>query len=252
MSTAHSVIRDTRHVERDECRYLKVVWQREGSTCVENSEGSILINPHHWAIYDTSRPYAFHMSENCHFQMMLVPFEDAHKLARHVANVTKILMQNDPATEIARSNLTNALASHNALNTEAQVVIQDSTLALLGIALGNRPLPKSAPPLDSESRLSVAQSVIEEALSNQDLNPDQVALSCKMSRRSLYNVFNIIGTTPQAYITRRRLDRAREMLTNSEQQISLTSLAYQLGFSDAAHFSRLFKKTYGKCPSQWS
>lgn len=50
-------------------------------------------------------------------------------------------------------------------------------------------------------------------------------------------------------IRRCRLEAAREMLLSTS--LSIEDIAYRCGFSDAGHFSRLFKSGYGKGPGQY-
>jgi AraC-like DNA-binding protein len=54
------------------------------------------------------------------------------------------------------------------------------------------------------------------------------------------------GTSPYRYLLMRRLDFAREQLA---QHRSLVEVAIAAGFADQAHFSRMFKATFGVTPA---
>ncbi len=54
------------------------------------------------------------------------------------------------------------------------------------------------------------------------------------------------GTSPGRYMIRRRMERAREMLSNSD--LSIGEIAQVLGFKDSSYFSRLFKAKEGMTP----
>jgi AraC family transcriptional regulator len=57
------------------------------------------------------------------------------------------------------------------------------------------------------------------------------------------------GEPPHAYVIKRRLERACHlMITTSE---SLSEIALSAGFSDQAHFCKLFRRTFGQTPSVW-
>lgn len=58
----------------------------------------------------------------------------------------------------------------------------------------------------------------------------------------------MLGTSPHRYLIMRRLDRARQELRAGA---SLADAAAAAGFSDQAHFTRHFKKTYGMTPGRW-
>ena len=56
------------------------------------------------------------------------------------------------------------------------------------------------------------------------------------------------GVTPQAFITRRRLDLAQRLIREDEP---LTQVAVMCGFSSQAHLSRVFKSGVGLTPSAY-
>lgn len=55
--------------------------------------------------------------------------------------------------------------------------------------------------------------------------------------------------TPTQYINNQRLQKAKELLEISN--LSISQIAYQLGFNDPAYFSRLFKKKFNLSPSSF-
>jgi DNA-binding winged helix-turn-helix (wHTH) protein/AraC-like DNA-binding protein len=57
------------------------------------------------------------------------------------------------------------------------------------------------------------------------------------------------GEPPHAYVVRRRLARASNLMITSPE--SLTEIALSVGFSDQAHLCRLFRRAFGQSPSSW-
>lgn len=57
------------------------------------------------------------------------------------------------------------------------------------------------------------------------------------------------GLTPFAYFQRRRLQLARRRLLNPDQSAAMIALS--LGFADASHFGRDFRRQYGVTPRQF-
>lgn len=53
--------------------------------------------------------------------------------------------------------------------------------------------------------------------------------------------------TPQRWVTRRRLERAHELLAAGRRRVS--DVMNDVGFNNISHFSRIFKKMYGLSPS---
>ncbi len=60
------------------------------------------------------------------------------------------------------------------------------------------------------------------------------------------------GVTPHMYLTRRRVQRAREMLARTDS--SLSEIALAAGFSDQSHLARHFRHVFGTTPGEfrWS
>jgi AraC family transcriptional regulator len=57
------------------------------------------------------------------------------------------------------------------------------------------------------------------------------------------------GDTPVAYIMKRRMLRAQELMLKS--RISLSQVALECGMCDQAHFSRTFRRIVGTSPTVW-
>jgi AraC-like DNA-binding protein len=60
---------------------------------------------------------------------------------------------------------------------------------------------------------------------------------------------HLTGLRPQAYVVRARLDRARQLLT--ETTLNITEIAAALGFTDVYFFSRQFHAKTGQTPSAY-
>jgi AraC-like DNA-binding protein len=70
-----------------------------------------------------------------------------------------------------------------------------------------------------------------------------------LTRYELARQFRVMcGTSPYRYLLRRRLDFARKLLTEGR---SLVEVAIEAGFADQAHFSRMFKATFGITPARY-
>lgn len=57
------------------------------------------------------------------------------------------------------------------------------------------------------------------------------------------------GQTPHAYVTDCRLQRAKHLMLDSEEPLSVIALL--CGFTDQAHLSKLFRQHTGETPGAW-
>lgn len=64
-----------------------------------------------------------------------------------------------------------------------------------------------------------------------------------------------MGLTPHEYLTRKRMERARDIIlsdaANRYSQYSVSQIAEACGFSEPLYFSKVFKKYFGVSPSRY-
>lgn len=85
---------------------------------------------------------------------------------------------------------------------------------------------------------------------NKDITLDELSKMSGYSKSRFSHIFSeITGTTPIKYQNSVRLKLALEMLTAT--QLSVSNIAYSLGFNDPLYFSRIFKKEYGISPQNY-
>ena len=58
-----------------------------------------------------------------------------------------------------------------------------------------------------------------------------------------------LGLPPMAYVKMRRIERAKVLLTSTNQQ--LTEIALICGFADQSHLNRSFRRAVGVSPGRW-
>lgn len=81
------------------------------------------------------------------------------------------------------------------------------------------------------------------------LTPDQLAAIGGISRRQLERLFRShLSDTPTGYYLKLRLDRARQLLEQTEMSVLEVGLAS--GFASAPYFSRAYKAQFGCSPRQ--
>ena len=77
---------------------------------------------------------------------------------------------------------------------------------------------------------------------------DLVAQAMNMSTRTLYNKLESSGTTYREVLDETRQGLAEDYI---RQDLPIYEIAYLIGFSDTANFSRAFKKWTGKSPIEF-
>ncbi|WP_271504123.1 helix-turn-helix domain-containing protein [Bradyrhizobium sp. CCBAU 11357] len=83
-----------------------------------------------------------------------------------------------------------------------------------------------------------------------DLSIDRMASIACLSRFHFARAFRqAVGQAPHRYVSGRRLERAKTLLTRGD--LPLVDIALSLGFSGQANFTRAFKQATGQAPGQY-
>ncbi|MGD0192561.1 MAG: AraC family transcriptional regulator [Rhizomicrobium sp.] len=78
----------------------------------------------------------------------------------------------------------------------------------------------------------------------------KVAQACGLSVSKLIRAFrNTTGMPPHRWLRSYRVERAKDLLLNSG--LALGQIAYDCGFSDQSHFTRVFSTIVGATPGAW-
>ena len=99
-------------------------------------------------------------------------------------------------------------------------------------------------------RLQRAKDYVASCLGDRDLRLDAIAESVGLSTGFFHRAFKkTTGETPLAYIQRTRVEHAMRLLAMPD--ISITAIAFKVGFWSPSHFARLFRQRTGMTPSQY-
>jgi len=103
-----------------------------------------------------------------------------------------------------------------------------------------------------DKRFADIQECIHKYLTCADLTCDRVAAYCGISPRYLCYVLKANETSFSDLLWGKRLPKAREWLVaDAFQRYPIHKIAGMAGFKSAAHFSRMFKSSYGMSPKEY-
>ena len=93
------------------------------------------------------------------------------------------------------------------------------------------------------------KEVVEARLADSDVSVEDLAADMNLSRVQLYRkVKALTDSTPIELLRTARLNRAYQLLLTSE--LSVSEIAYQVGFTSPSYFTKCFKDEYGKVPGE--
>jgi AraC-like DNA-binding protein len=98
-------------------------------------------------------------------------------------------------------------------------------------------------------RLERVRALIERSLAR-PLHVEDLAAAAHMSPFHFSRVFKLAtGESPHAYLTRRRVERAKELL--AESGLPLVHVASAVGFQTQGHFTEVFRRHTGATPRRF-
>ncbi len=85
---------------------------------------------------------------------------------------------------------------------------------------------------------------------DEELNIEKLSKLCSFNPCYFAKLFRkVTGVTPAKYVLGKRIDKAKELLTGSDQ--SIEAISDSLGFCNPSHFIRVFKTTENMTPSEY-
>ena len=99
--------------------------------------------------------------------------------------------------------------------------------------------------------LASCEEFIRRNLGDPTLTPATVAAAHHVSVRTLHRLFQAGGRQAAHWIQQCRLERCHSELADPLlREHTVAAVASRWGFANAAHFSRLFRATYGMTPTE--
>lgn len=229
---------------------LKLLIQTRGSSQIRQSGRTIEFGDGTPVIYDPTRPYALVNRTPVRLVMLQLP---RHAFSSRV--LATLAAPVGPAGDFAglwqvllatlRSSLTESDHLDPVSRERLGTILIDMARPLLEDSE-----TEGATPLDI--LLMRCKSFIETELESPNLNVERIASRMGCSSRYVFRAFETEGTTPAHYIWQARLVRARRDLASVAcAGRSITEIAFSLGFSSSAHFSRAFRERFGTSPRDW-
>lgn len=111
-----------------------------------------------------------------------------------------------------------------------------------------------AKPIEAESvnekALAKIAKIIEDNVSDPDLNVNQLSEKAGIGQKQLYRLIKkYIGVSPVDYIRRVRLQKAAMLL--SQHRFTVSEVSYMVGFKTPSYFTKCFQNQYGVKPSMY-
>jgi len=189
-------------------------------------------------------------ASNCDF-VALVMSPSVARAARltDAGIIAERVPHNFPALKLLKDYIAVLAARHEMLPPQMASSVAHHLGELLRLVIGEATdrSPESDPTSIATARLEVALAFLRREFRSPELNVAAVAADQAVSPRYLHRLFERAGLRFTELVNELRLNAAYAALAKKDEK-SVTTIALETGFSDIAHFNRLFKKRFGVTP----
>lgn len=256
-ASPQSYFRRTRQHIREDATDLSVLWfVKRGSLALSNQCGNKVARPGDFAITRSMSPFLIECrtdEESIHEVLhVTVP---THILRTHITqdfSAGLFMAVERPELAIAENIFTDVFEDDGNLAAESGRALVETALAIIGHAV--RASHEAVPTRQTiaDRRLEEVLRFIEVHLSDPQLSTAMVARGCGISPRYLSFLLRLKGTSFSELVWEQRLEKARSWLAASDpREISISEIAYGVGFKSPAHFSRMFKRVFNMNPREF-
>ncbi|MBY8864054.1 helix-turn-helix domain-containing protein [Nocardia sp. CA2R105] len=233
--------RDARSIRDADSELWQIELVTRGRVRTEQGRNTAVLSRGDLVLIDPVRPVRFATTAT-ETVTMLVPRRSLRLRPDDAARLAGMRIRGDCGPGALVSSLTREMArSLTGFRADEADRAAAAVIELIAVALSAQ-LDDERPASDEALRSRIV-GFIEARLSDRDLAPPKIAAAHHMSVRRLHKLFEDQPLTVAALIRRRRLERCRAELAGTGRTVAAVAAGW--GFADPAHFSRLFKATYG-------
>jgi len=224
-----------------------LILQATGAARMRQCGSDAALRPGDCTLIDSRFPSVFEVGSGFHQYSFHLPAQLVHERFGACALPAARTIRADCGAGALLSRLLDTAVCNAA--TLGGVDLTGVTLELLAAALcldADRRMPLHA----ARRTMSLREitQFIDAHMESPDLSPASIAGHFNTSVRRLYRLVGAGGWTPASLIWSRRLERARELLTQDAHRVPIIQVALTCGFKDGAHFSRAYRKAFGHPP----
>jgi AraC-like DNA-binding protein len=221
--------------------------QNTGFSRTRQDDRSALVSAGEMAVCNSISPYDVDISDSNDMLVLEIPLSALRHIEPEALASCRKIGRLAPAVTILRQYILSIWHEYSGVvEEEDRELHSEIILRLISHALRSQNAGLSSRDLARADRIV---AWIEAHLFVPELSSSMIADNNNCSARTVQALFAQMGTTPREFITKRRLERAKDMLeVPSTAGMTITEIAFLVGFNDSSYFSRAFRQKFGMTP----
>lgn len=249
--------RTIRHVRADRIDgYLMALPLRTGIQIIQG-QACTEVEPGSFAFISTSKPFETNCLSDLHEEFLIkVPGSLLRQRIPYIDDCCARSFEiRKGAGTMLRTLFDMALADGGALPESCALLFGRTVIETIASATLEAPelvATQNEHRMPAHERIQMrAMEYIHNHIADPMLGIAEIANHCKVSSRTLHAAFASTNISVGSFIREQRLLRCQETLRNpSMRRKTIIEIAMTWGFSDAAHFSNLYKARFGRTPRE--
>lgn len=240
-------MRRERNIQSDQLDHYRIIVMRDGQFRCDAAGRQVTLVPGRFVITDMAQP---EWSESaCRSTVLYIPRDTLDQALPKPMRLHGMSPDNACA-QLVSDHLLALLQGLPDAQPEELGSLASATVGLVAASLVPTAAidPATTGVAIDSALLRRARKAIEEGLADSEFSAVQLCGLLRVSRSTLYRLFEPLGGVAQ-FIKERRLARVHQILSQATTRQPIARLAEDHGFKSAAHFSKAFRSQFGYSPS---
>lgn len=247
-SSPHQVVRRNSHIARSKHDHYLISLQLSGVSQMQQCGRTCELQAGDIGIVDGSRPFSVTFPQAVDRVVAVIPSAMLNSRAPWLRERPIGLMtRSDSLHDVLRKYIERLAGPDCGSPTEAELLADN--LCNLAALLTARGEDEHALSQDRISDLDRMFAFLRRHLSDPELSPQVLADHMKMSVRTVHKRFEQADMTFRQWVLEQRLESCRRALSDSRCRfMTVSQIAYGVGFNDLSHFTKAFRARFGIPP----
>lgn len=243
-----AVTRGPAEIRKDPRDHFMLYLVYRGESGVEQDGRAVRVGAGDFVIYDQARPFTLEFSNYTCGIVLTIPrplmvsrVPAAHRLtARRITGASRLGM-------LTGTIMRQLVEFDVALEEQVADRVCASALDILATTLEVELADGTEGGAARNCQLEQVKRYVLANLNDTEMTIESIAAAQNVAPRTLHRLFSSEGTTPIRWLWQQRLAASYKALAEGQSR-HVTDAALSFGFTDLSHFSRAFKKTFGRSP----